>query len=94
LGSLPRGVHRPLLKRRRYSSRMRPQTRKSARQAARKEIGVTHSIERVDHTIPKEEAVFAFGRAYIGMHISRFEGHNVRLAPMVFESPFVGYNDV
>ena len=55
---------------------------------------MTQSIERVDHTIPKEEAVFAFGSAYIGMHISRFEGHNVRLAPMVFESPFVGYNDV
>jgi len=28
----------------------------------RKEIiGMAQSIERVDHTIPKEEAVFAFG---------------------------------
>jgi hypothetical protein len=39
---------------------MRPQILKSARQAVRKEIGMTQSIERVDHTIPKEEAVFAF----------------------------------
>jgi len=46
----------------------------------------------VEHTIPKEEAVF--GPAYIGMHIRPFEAHNVRLVPMVFESPFVGYNDV
>jgi hypothetical protein len=48
----------------------------------------------VDHTILKEEAVFAFGPAYIGMHISRFENGNIQLIPLVFESPFVGYNDV
>ena len=48
----------------------------------------------MDRTIPKEEAVFALGSAYIGMHISRFEGHNVRLATMGSESPFVGYIDL
>jgi hypothetical protein len=48
----------------------------------------------VGHTIPKEEAVFAFGPADIGMQMSRFENCNIQLTPLVFESPFIGYNDV